>query len=150
MTHTTASTAIFSADIAETFVEQHTATIAHLLAFVAAVTDYAPGMPGASVALQESMRPLRVPNDVNMSNALQWAQKAIKDEETSLVFELQKETALSTLKAAERHRRDAERLALRARKAWVAISAVNPIVVTSSGSVRKPRASNASHHNVAA
>lgn len=152
MTHTMFSSAAVasSADINQTFVEQHTIAIEHLLTFVAAVTDYVPGMPGANAALQEALRPLRVPGGVNMLNALQWAKNGIEAEEKALALELQKEAALSTLKAAERHSRDAGRLALRARKAWMAISSVDPIVVTSSGSTRKSRASNAGHHNVAA
>lgn len=145
-----ASTAV---DVPETFVEQHTAAIAHLQAFVLAVQNYVPGMPGTNSALQEAMRPLRVPGGVNMTNALQWAQNAIQAEEKALALEVQKEAALTALKAAERNRREAERLALRARKAWAALTLpVNPIVDMGrpAASVRRARASNAEAVNVAA
>lgn len=147
MNHTTvaaASPTDMSVHAPETFVEQHTTAIAHLQAFVLAVQNYVPGMPGANSALQEAMRPLRVPGGVNMTNALQWAKNAIEAEEKALALELQKEAALATLKAAERHRRDAERMALRARKAWAALSLpVNPIVVVGNGPVRKVRTASA-------
>lgn len=154
MTNTAASTVEMSADAPETFVEQHTSAIAHLQAFVAAVQNYVPGMPGANSALQEAMRPLRVPGGVNMTNALQWAQNAIQAEEKALALEIQKEAALVTLKTAERNRREAERLALRARKAWAALTLpVNPIVDMGRpgvSAVRRARASNAEVVNVAA
>lgn len=139
-------------DVPETFVEQHAQAVANLQAFVAAVENYAPGFPGANAALQEAMRPLRVPNGVNMTNALQWANNAIEAEEKALAFELQKEAALATLKAAEHHRRDAERVALRARKAWVALSApVRPTLKMGSAKASKTgSASNASALRAAA
>lgn len=139
-----------STDVAQTFVEQHTVAIAHLLAFVTAVQNYVPGMAGANAALQDAMRPLRVPTHINMTNALQWAQNAIQAEERALALEMQKDAAFATLKLAERNRRDAERLAQRARKAWTILTAVNSSVVPTSGSIFKIRASNANNHTLAA
>ena len=104
-----------------------------------AVQNYVPGMPGANSALQEALRPLQVPGGVNMSNVLQWARNAIEAEEKALALEVQKEAALVNLKAAERHRRDAERQAVRARKAW----AVLTTPAQNAAIVRRPRAANA-------
>ena len=53
--------------------------------------------------------------------------------------QLLKEAALVNLKAAERHRRDAERQAVRARKAW----AVLTTPAQNAAIVRRPRAANA-------
>jgi hypothetical protein len=152
MTNTAASSNTASVDVPETFVEQHTVAIVHLQAFMFAVQNYVPGMPGANSALQEAMRPLRVPSGVNMANAVQWAEKAIEAEEKALSLEVQKEAALATLKVAERNRREAERLALRARKAWAALTLpVNPIVEVGNypASVRKFRVSQTNALNVA-
>ena len=145
---TTFQIASTSLDVAQTFVEQHTSTIGQLRTFVGAVKNYVSGQAGSNAALQEAMRPLRVPSSVNMKNALQWAMNAVQAEEKALALEMQKEAALTTLKAAERNRRDAERLAQRARKAWAALT-VNPIVIAP-GASRKMHASNANHHNAAA
>lgn len=142
-------------DVQETFVEQHTAAIAHLRALVVAVQNYAPGVPGVNAALQEALRPLRLPNHVNMSNVVEWASKAIDAEERALALELQKEAALAHLKAAERIQREAQRQANKAMKVWVALANTpNPLDQAHCTSVaRKARAltvSNASTALVAA
>ena len=82
---------------------------------------------------------MQVPGGVNMSNVLQWAKTAIEAEEKALALEVQKEAALVNLKAAERHRRDAERQAVKARKAW----AVLTTPAQNAAIVRRPRAANA-------
>ena len=130
----------------QTFVEQHHQAIAHLHVFVAAVKNYIPGVAGANTTLQESMRPIDMPNQVNMQNAVEWATEQIQNEEKSLALALKKEAALLTLKNAERNRRDAERLAQRARKAWAALT-VNPIIAVGS-SKRTPNASSVIQYNV--
>ena len=126
-------------DAPQTYVEQHTTAIAHLQALMVAVQNYVPGMPGANSALQEALRPLQVPGGVNMSNVLQWARNAIEAEEKALALEVQKDAALVNLKAAERHRRDAERQAVKARKVW----AVLTTPAQNAAIVRRPRAANA-------
>lgn len=137
-----------SDDVPETFVEQHTAAIAHLQALVVAVQNYVPGMPGLNAALQEALRPLRLPEGVNMTNVMQWATTAIDAEEKALALELRKEAALADMKAAERTRRDAERQAKKARKAWAALANTpNPLMQANYGvtATRKGRAVSVSN-----
>ena len=145
-TPTSAAVCQASEDMPQTYVEQHTTAIGHLQALVVAVQNYVPGMPGTNAALQEALRPLHVPTGVNMTNVLQWAKNAIEAEEKALALEVQKEAALVNLKAAERHRREAERQAIKARKAWAVLS--NP--ADNAAIVRRPRAANAVALNEAA
>ena len=100
---------------------QHQTMIAQLNLFIEAFKRYEPGAPGSNAMLQNAMRTLRMPSYVNMGNALAWAVEAIEVEQKALAFEERKEVVFVALKDAERHRRVAEKHAVRARKAWDAL-----------------------------